>query len=174
MFRKSCWLAVAVLFLFSCSASRIGWKAESESTEKKEEKGHYLEDFDPLSLNDDDIVVSSAEKRPEVDRLERMEPEKVSSGTEDSSSEMVQGFRVQLLATKDEIQAQEAKKRAIFNFQESIYLVFEAPFYRLRFGDCKTRKEAEALRDEAVRKGFSDAWIVPSKVYHKTNGKTIY
>ena len=41
------------------------------------------------------------------------------------------------------------------------------------FKDCKTRKEAEELREKAVRNGFRDAWVVPSKIVVKNKGQSI-
>jgi len=163
MFRAACGFTVIILLMFSCSTSQFGWKTEPESGKK--EKSSYLEDFDPLSLDDDDIVVHPMEKSPESEVMERPEPERALAGSENHIEEMVRGYRIQLLATGDDVQAREAKKDAIFTFEENVYLVFEAPLYKLRVGDCRTKKEAEELREVAIRRGFRDAWIVPSKVY---------
>ncbi|MFH1942849.1 MAG: SPOR domain-containing protein [bacterium] len=174
MLRAGMLFIVCGIFLFSCSTSKFGWKSESESGEKKEVKREQLEDFDPLSLDDDDIVVPAAKKKVETDRLELVEPVKVQSKPEETGSETVQGFRVQLLATKDEIAAQEANRKAIFAFEQGVYLTFEAPLYRLRIGNCRTRKEAEELRDEAIRRSFRDAWIVPSKVLRQKENEYFF
>ncbi len=160
MIRKICGFVVVVLFIFSCSTSQFGWKTETESGGKE-----CLEDFDPLSLNDDDIVVTPKERIPQADIVGRLEPEKTPKNSEEAVEEMVQGYRIQLLATGDEVQAREVKKDAIYKFEENVYLVFEAPLYKLRVGNCRTKKEAEGLKMEAIRKGFRDAWVVPSKVY---------
>ena len=163
MLRLFGWLAVCVFFVASCSTSQFGWKTEPEG-EKKAQSG-YVEDFDPLSLNDDDIVVQPREEAASTEEERSPEAEKIVVPPEKPAEEMVQGYRVQLLATGDEVQAREVKKDAIFKLEEDVYLVFEAPLYKLRVGDCRTKREAEGLRDEAIRKGFRDAWIVPSKVY---------
>ena len=166
-------LLVLILFMFSCSASQFGWKAESESGDRAGDKGRYLEDFDPLSLDDDDIVIRSVKNADSTND----EDESILIGTqpesEESAQEMVQGYRVQLLATGDEFQAREAKKNAIFRFEEGVYLIFEAPLYKLRIGDCQTRREAEQLRENAVRNGFGDAWIVPSRIFLKKDAQRV-
>jgi len=74
---------------------------------------------------------------------------------------------VQLLATSDEEMAREEKKRAVFKFEDKVYLIFDAPMYKIRVGDCLTRKEAEELKKQAVSQGFTDAWIVPSQVVRR-------
>ncbi len=158
-------MIVLILLMLSCSASQMGWKAESDTEGKIGEKRNLLEDFDPLSLNDDDIVITPVLRTSTTNNIVRREQETRIINEERSEDEMVQGYRVQLLATDDEFNAREAKKNAIFRFEEGVYLVFEAPHYRLRIGDCQTRSEAEALREKAIRNGFRDAWIVPSKIF---------
>jgi len=170
MFRKKYWLIIFVLFLFSCSTSQFGWKREPEPVEK--EKNVFKEDFDPLSLNDDDIVILPESPTSQKVVAKRPVHEKPAVGEEKSGQEMIKGYRIQLLATRDEAQARKTKRDAIFKFQEHVYLIFEAPLYKLRVGDCQTEKEAEALRKKAREKGFRDAWIVPSKVYRRVESES--
>jgi hypothetical protein len=164
---KFAMILMGLNLIFSCTASRVG--NQRPVAQGQRSGSRYVEDFDPLTLRDDDIEVP-----PPADAVEAQdEPEEsplITPTDEDRmSGETVQGFRVQLLATRDEIQANEVKKSAIFSFEEGVYLVFEAPYFRLRIGDCRTRNEAEVLRDEAVEKGFDDAWIVPAKVFVKSS-----
>jgi hypothetical protein len=160
---------VLILF-FSCSASRLGRKADGELNGKKKEMS---EDFDPLILEDDDIVVvpEEADSVPE----KNLRPDNrgnTGSLSDTGEKEMVQGFRVQLLATKDEIGAREEKKKAIFILQgEDVYLDFESPNYKLRVGNCLTRKEAEELRERIIQiarqkheREWERAWIVRTRV----------
>lgn len=161
------WLIVGIFFMLSCSASQFGWKAEDEIRNQRAEKSGFIEDFDPLSLNDDDIVITPVEKPLPSAEEEKPAPIMQTPTPDKSTPEIMQGYRVQLLATGDEPQAREAQKSAIFRFEEGVYLVFEAPLYKLRIGDCQTRREAEELRQKAVRNGFHDAWIVPSKIQIK-------
>lgn len=175
MFRKILGLVVAVLFMISCASSQFGRRAESESAGKERGESGFVEDFDPLSLNDDDIVIFPEDKTEESERAEKSKIEEVPSALEGSEVEMVQGFRVQLLATGDEAQAMEARKDAIFKFPEAdVYLELEGSLYKLRIGDCRTKKEAEALREEAIQSGFRDAWIVPSKVHRGKRDDSIF
>jgi hypothetical protein len=163
---KPVWLVLVAFSVLSCSTSQFGWKTEPEPEKEGTRKTGYVEDFDPLTLQEDEIEVRPIEETPTFEESQEDISESIPSGELAlNEKEMVQGFRVQLLATTDENQARDAKKRAIFRFQTGVYLVFEAPHYKLRIGDCITRKEAEDLRKEASRSGFQDAWIVPSKVY---------
>lgn len=160
------YISVLIFLLFYCSASQFGWKTEKEP-EGEASKKKYVEDFDPLALEEEDIKVQPVEKKPVVETEQEDITEPIpSDDLAFNQKEMIQGFRIQLLATTDENQARDAKKRAIFKFQTGVYLVFEAPHYKLRIGDCATKQEAEELKKEAYRNGFRDAWIVPSKVYN--------
>jgi len=166
MYYRICCLVLLLFFITSCSTSQFGWKSEPKPEGKSSKGKEYVEDFDPLTLDEEDIVVSPREESP-INKEDREDIAKQAPSEDLVIHEggMIQGFRVQLLATADENQARDAKKKAIFKFQSGVYLVFEAPHYKLRIGDCATRKEAEELKKEAFRNGFRDAWIVPSKVY---------
>ncbi len=158
---------IIVLLLISCSASQFGWQEKPVTGEN--ESSDYIEDFDPLTLNDDDIVIEPVDRTEPSEDPYRPEVETPSSPIQRDPEEMVQGYRVQLLISRDEELATEAKKRAIFQFPEvDVYLVFETPYYKIRIGDCLTEKEAEQLTNEAIRKGYDDAWRVRTKVYRES------
>lgn len=155
-------VTAAALFLLSCSASQFGWKRESESAKKESKESPYVEDFDPSSINDDDInpamdkALLLSAKETKTNKLV-IEPEKTTAETN------VNGYRVQLLATKDKDQADEMKRQAILKLEEKTYLIYEIPYYKIRVGDFINEKDAKLFRDEAVKKGFS-AWVVQCKV----------
>lgn len=90
------------------------------------------------------------------------------------SSRMVEGFRIQLLATRDESEARRARDDARSSFPENSYLLFDNPYYKLRLGDCLTRTAADSLQQRAVSKGFSGAWIVRSQVHEFTPKLNIF
>jgi hypothetical protein len=142
----------SVIFFGACAGTR-----ESAPEKKPAETGSrpYDESFDPGTLDDDDIVIgppsSSADNTSQTD-------DQVAAGTQnktdsDNRSREVNGFRVQILATNN-----------ISGGGNKTYLVFEAPLYKIRIGDCENRADAEALRDQAVQNGYSGAFIVKSKI----------
>jgi hypothetical protein len=90
------------------------------------------------------------------------------------SSRMVEGFRIQLLATRDEAEARRARADARTFFPENSYLLFDNPYYKLRLGDCLTRGAADSLQQRAINKGFSGAWIVRSQVHEFTPKPNIF
>ncbi|MBN2030497.1 SPOR domain-containing protein [bacterium] len=170
-YNSICEYLIIVLLLLSCSASQFGWQ-EGPVTGENESSG-YIEDFDPLTLNDDDIVIEPVDRTEPSQNPSRSELETPSSPLPGNEEEMIQGYRVQLLISRDEELATEAKKRAIFQFPEvDVYMVFETPYYKIRIGDCLTEKEAEQLMNEAIRKGYDDAWRVQSKIYRKSGSSS--
>lgn len=162
-------LCCVFLLFISCSMSQFGWKVEGDAESAPKSDGGIVEDWDPLSVQEEDIVV------PEMDLGEpgrqaassEIEQPKEMTLTPDAPSEdspdQILGFRVQLAASGSESLAWEEKKRAMLRFNEKVYLIFDAQ-YKIRVGDCRTRTEAKSLREKAIQKGYSDAWIVRSKV----------
>ena len=155
----------------ACSTSQFGGNENQSSAESKKEKIQYREDFDPATLGHDDFVVvptPKAQSRDEAASEPEVSDEKAASS---SQEEGIQGFRVQLLATKIEDQAREERRKAIFKFQERVYLDFESPYYKIRVGDCVTRKEADELKQKAVTVGFENPWIVQTKINRNSRGQ---
>lgn len=79
--------------------------------------------------------------------------------------ETLQGFRIQLLATNIFDEANATRNELIAGFPELwIYLVFEAPTYKVRVGDFVNRAEAKPLLDRFMAQGYRKAWIVPDRI----------
>ncbi len=82
-----------------------------------------------------------------------------------AAPETLQGFRVQLLATNMFEEANAVRNSITQLFPELwIYLVFEAPTYKVRSGDFSNRAEAKSLLDQFKAQGYRNAWIVPDKI----------
>lgn len=161
MQKNMIFILLCIILFLSCSSSQFGWKSGSE---KPEDDSTLIEDFDPLSLDDDDIIVTPKESQDEVGNQAQGGSDLDPAARPGKEVVQIPGYRVQLLSTKQEYGAWEAKKEAILKFEEDIHLVHEASLYKLRVGDCRTREEAEALVEKAVRKGFREAWIVRTKI----------
>jgi len=167
-------LVLGVAFvLVSCGTTRpIKEKGGREAVEETISPPRGLvEDFDPLSLRDDDFVIVGA-KKADVRASESRSSTGVRrpsgpSRTSSREGKRVQGYRVQLVAIADEKRAMEVKREAMLKFVENVYVVFDSPLYKIRVGDCLTRREAEKLRKKAVQLGFRDAWIVRDMINRK-------
>jgi hypothetical protein len=45
-----------------------------------------------------------------------------------------------------------------------VYVVYDAPTYKVRIGDFATRLEAKNALEQIQAKGFTNAWLVPDNV----------
>jgi len=128
------------------------------------------EEFDPLSLDDDDVL---AELRQAL-RAKKDTAVVPSEGPAlpDTSEEVeyVQGYRVQIFASTDPQAAKRMKEEAGGIFKEGVYVEFEAPYYKVRIGDCLTPVEAEALLRKVQREGYRGSFVVRTAV--KVSGKS--
>lgn len=161
-FRFGIVYALAITLVLSCSSSR---KTTREETSKKE-AAQYDESFDPVRLDDDHI-----------DFKEESKPAAHAKGTDridilrepaEKEDKLVDGFRIQLFATKDIESATIAKKEAQFVFANdslNVYVEFDSPYYKLRIGDFRDRDKAEQFREITREKGYSSSWIVKTKVW---------
>ena len=82
----------------------------------------------------------------------------------DTNITEIEGFRVQVFATQDRNRADELQDELKIKFNEKIYIIFEAPNYKLRVGDFLDRDDAELMRMKLVSSNFPSAWIVRTKI----------
>jgi hypothetical protein len=152
-----------ILLLAMIIVGCAGTKEPVKDALPPEEKSLYDESFDPMSLNDDDIVINPQSKNtaPASDNNSAL-PVK-----NENIRRQMSGFRVQILATSNIETASLTEQEASDRFDklgQKTYLLFEAPLYKIRLGDCKTRQEAEQLREQALNFGYSGAFIVKTKI----------
>jgi hypothetical protein len=151
-------LLLLFTFFIACAGPKETVKVETPV----EKKAEYDESFDPLSLEDDDISIA----RPSKTETEI----KASSPITDSNElpfQEINGYRIQILATDNIETASLVEQEATDRFARGghkVYLIFEAPLYKIRVGDCRERLAAEELRDSAKQYGYQGAFIVKSKV----------
>lgn len=118
------------------------------------------ESFNPLNLKEEDPM-----KLPES-RLKVSES--THSGGKPSSRggglREVAGFRVQLISTDSEADARECEQKALLDFKNNVYLIFDPPNYKVRIGDFQDRAQANEFKERAIRLGYVNAWVVQSRV----------
>ena len=155
------WFILTAFFYMSCS----GTKEVIKEDIPLQDTYQFDESFDPLTLDDDDIIIAGDENTQIIYNAgNNPDTEKIDALKE------ITGFRVQILATKNietaSLFEQEASER--FNhLDHKTYLIFEAPLYKIRVGDCEDRSEAEELRDLATEYGYRESFIVKSKIQIK-------
>ncbi len=157
-----------LVFVFGCGASQKTVKMQPDQAKKT---SSYDESFDPLSLKDDDIVIKPNSGKQQKDKSTSAKPvEKKEDGQIQTE---VDGYRVQLLATRSIESATLIKQKAEEQFAPydyKVYWSFEAPFYKIRIGDVLKRTEAETIRDLAKTMGYDQAFPVRSKVHPQSGG----
>ncbi len=162
---KNIWLPGAVL-LIALLAAGCGVKPPPltrESATPDSTRVIQNESFNPLNLNDEDVL-----KLPESRLKSSGGAGAGGKGTQKSTAgkgtREASGFRVQLIATETESEAREQEQRALLDFQEGVYLIFDPPNYKVRIGNCQTRAQANELKEKAIRMGYPNAWVIQSRV----------
>jgi len=98
--------------------------------------------------------------------IPKMEKEKSENRT-DTTQIIVEGFRVQVLATRTRENADQLRQTLAEGNAEEIYIVFEAPNYKVRMGNFIDRRHAESLRQTLVKSGYPSAWIIRTRIVPK-------
>ncbi len=83
--------------------------------------------------------------------------------TIDQDSIIIEGYRVQVLATRERFKAEKLQSDLEELFEYKIYVIFEAPNYKVRIGDFIDRQKAEKFRKKLSGNGYSSAWIIRTK-----------
>lgn len=77
---------------------------------------------------------------------------------------MRMGFRVQLIAAADRVEAETFAREARARLGVAVHIDFEAPYYKVRAGDFLDRADALAMRDRARANGYEGAWVTATRV----------
>jgi uncharacterized protein YcfL len=158
--KKIVLLIIFWVFLFACSSSKETLREQPADKATAE----FDESFDPLTLDDDDIVIEKNQKTVKSLTSDKQQPVKVENPVTQQHEK--DGYRVQILATKNieaaTVTQQSAQERfGVMNHKT--YLIFDVQ-YKVRVGDALSRAEAEEIRDLALDYGYKGAFIVRSKV----------
>lgn len=167
--------AAALLLAASACVPRRAAQEEEPPEEQPEEVDlAEYEDFDPAPYREEAPSVGDEEG------VEHDVPERLLSGTAAEGVEQtVQGYRVQVLSSKDQSTAEEAATTAqqwwrenksaapegLFSAEEDlpVYTVYRQPYYRVRVGNFTSRAEAErALK--FLQQRYGDAFIARGEV----------
>ena len=88
----------------------------------------------------------------------------------DSVQSVLEGYRVQVLATRYIERADSLAAIMKNTISDSVYVDFEAPNYKVRVGDFIDRDSAESLQQDLVQMGYNSAWILRSRINSKASG----
>ena len=114
--------------------------------------------FDPNKLNDPEP------RWPKIISPLSIDSQLIKQEKPDSTQIIIEGFRVQVLATRDQINGERLRNKLSESFLEDIYIIFESPNYKVRMGNFINRRDAEALRQSLAKKGYPSAWIIRTRI----------
>lgn len=79
------------------------------------------------------------------------------------------GFRIQVLNTNDRTLALNAKSKLLSLYPEhKTYLMYQAPYFKLRIGNFEEKKDADDLKKELNRLFPTGVFVIPSEIELKS------
>jgi hypothetical protein len=161
-------LILITTLVAGCTSSKQFQVEEKKKPEQPKEKIIRLSEYE-ATLNpvdfDREIEVAQKTGREEQKQQANLEIPKDSMAVQE---EVIQGFRIQIFSSSDVDEASSMKNLALEKFAgDSIYVVYDAPVYKVRIGDFVNRYEANQRLPEFVEKGYRDAWIVPDRIIQR-------
>ena len=75
-----------------------------------------------------------------------------------------EGYRLQIFESSSVEETNRTLRKFERSLKDSVYMVFEAPLYKLRLGNFVTKKEAEKQKENLKKKGYKNIWIVRSRI----------
>jgi hypothetical protein len=99
-------------------------------------------------------------KDPRIDLLIKKQAE-INEYTTREARSNVQGFRIQVINTTDRGAAIQAKTKVYRLYPElKAYLLYQAPYFRLRVGNFTNRKDAETYQNKLSKEFKQNLFIV--------------
>lgn len=80
------------------------------------------------------------------------------------------GFRVQVLASKSMTKADSLSLKLNSVLDDSAYVVYETPNYKVRIGDYVVREDAEKMRQKLQNMGYRTAWVIRTRITPQRTG----
>ncbi len=87
--------------------------------------------------------------------------------TNKTGYKMVKGYRLMLLSTSDRNQAMTVRSKILQLYPEhKVYMTFQSPFIKLKFGNFEEKSEAERHRKQLSSMGIleNNIYLVPDMV----------
>ena len=77
------------------------------------------------------------------------------------------GFRIQVFETSSSEKANSVFRKFKKKMVDSLYVIFDAPLYKIQYGNFSKKYEAENVKKKLKQKGFKNIWIVRSRIEQK-------
>jgi len=126
---------------------------------------NMLNGQDSLFWFDMSSVMDSIPKTPKtLDRIFGSEQLSILDSLIKNRSATIDGFRLQIFESSSVDQATKKFKKFKKILSDSLYLTFEAPFYKVRYGDFISKEEAETEKKKLSKKGLKNIWTIRSRI----------
>ena len=83
------------------------------------------------------------------------------------------GFRVQVLASNSMTKADSLSNILNSTLEDSVYVVYETPNYKVRIGDYVVREDADKMRQNLHKMGYRSAWVIRTRIKPQRTGMII-
>ena len=83
------------------------------------------------------------------------------------------GFRVQVLASNSITKADSLSIILNSTLEDSVYVVYETPNYKVRIGDYVGREDADKMRQNLHKMGYRSAWVIRTRITPQRTGMII-
>ena len=161
------------LFLLSmlaagCTSSKQVAAVDKPKNDQTKEKKLLLSEYEgTLNPAEYDQEIEFAQKGHGTDEKQQNSLE-IPKDSLFVQEEVVQGFRIQIFSSSNVDETLLMKNLALEKLVgDSIYVVYDAPVYKVRVGDFVNRYEASQRLPEFIEKGYRDAWIVPDRIVQR-------
>jgi hypothetical protein len=154
--------------MLGCTSSKPLLVKEKPKYEQQKEKKLLLSEYEatlnPVAFDQEIEIVQKARD----DEQKHQNPLEIPMDSMVVQEEVVQGFRIQIFSSSNVDETTLMKNLALEKFVgDSVYVVYDAPVYKVRIGDFVNRYEANQRLPEFVEKGYRDAWIVPDRIVQR-------
>jgi len=160
-------LAVVVCTCVACSSSNPDTTEQRSKPDAQKDMKKPLSEYEATldpSQYDEDVEVVQKKKEEEKPAQELQLPK--DSIVVQEISQL--GFRIQIFSTSNIDEAMNIKTNFLAKLpQDSVYVVYDPPIYKIRLGDYPTRYDASIELPTVVSMGYPDAWIVPDNIVRR-------
>jgi len=151
-------IAAIIIGVAGCSGSGNADKSKPAAESKDVFIVEHEKSFNPSRYNPDVSFITDQENA-------LYNSIKLANVSVTALPETIPGFRIQVILTQDIDQAMAVRDSLTTQFEdELVYVVYDAPYYKIRIGNYADRALANPLLRKLKHLGFDEAWVVPDNV----------
>lgn len=153
-------LLIVLLSMVGCAGSSDSRKRENDRAETTLDE--YEKEFDPSVFSiPPEKVFDSDTTSNDSDSPKLLTTDSMATGP---------GYRVQVGFTNEIDRANSLRDSLASSLpDERTYVVYDAPYYKIRIGNFQDRVDAGRMVKTLVDMGFKEAWVVPDQILRKFN-----